>query len=183
MDIKKAVLFGALAVFVLGAGYLSWLIIRDKMLYSQYTNDKEGISMKYPKGWKVVPYPETGAIVGFVMPKANALVLFQANWNISATPLAEPLTLEQYAGAANAQMTFMFKDVVPSARPVKISGHEGRELVYLSRKDDGLVFITYVFIYKNVAYNITYADEKAAWLDPEKKRRVADVIGSLKVNF
>ncbi len=172
-----------MAVAVLGVAYLSWLMILDKMSYDLYTNEKEGISMKYPKGWKVTPYPNTGAIVVMVKPKENPLVLFQANWNISATRLPEPLTLDQYVKASNAQVQFMFKDAQATAYPVRLSGHDGRKIVYISADPEGMVILNYVFIYKGVAYNIMYIDSKDAYLDPKKSKAVTDVIHSLKVKF
>ena len=183
MDIKKIILYAGIALAVIGLVLMAYFWVRDTLMYSHYSNDKEGISMKYPKGWKIIPNPEGGAIVGFVKPKDNPLILFLANWNISKTVLKVPLTLEAYAKAADAQITFAFKDVVPSMRPIKLSGHPGYELVYISSKEGGLVFISYVFIYKGTAYNVTYADEKEAYLDPARKPLIADVIRSLKVNF
>ncbi len=183
MEMKKVITIGVLSLFVLGAAYWAYLWIKDLIFYERYVNVEEGISMKYPKGWKVIPKPDTGAIVAFLKPKDNAFVLFQANWNISLTRLAVPLTLDQYVKAANDQMKFTFADLESTAEPVTLSGHKGYKLVYISRRSDGLMFITYVFIYNNVAYNITYADMKDVYLDKKKKQIIADVIGSLKVNF
>jgi hypothetical protein len=172
-----------ISVISTGILLIAGLWLKDSITYDHYVNAREGISIKYPKGWKVVPYPDTGAIAGFVEPRANPLVMFQANWNISATPLKVPMTLDDYVKAANAQVTFMFRDVKPSLRFLDISGHKGVELVYISSKDDGLVLVTHAFIYKGTAYNVTYADDKSAWLNPERKQMIADVIHSLKVNF
>ena len=183
MDIKKILLIVGSVLLGLGVALLVGFWIRDLMTFEQYSNVKEGIAMKFPRGWKVVPNPPGGAIVGFVEPKTNALAQFQANWNISKTELKVPLTLEEYVKAANAQITFAFRDAVPSSRPVMLSGHEGYELVYVSSKEDGLVLISYVFITKGTAYNITFADVKEAYTNLTKKQLIADVIRSLKVNF
>jgi hypothetical protein len=184
VDIKKILMYAGAAIVFIGIALLSYFLIRDFMMFTRYTNDKEGISIKYPKGWKMVEHPLGGeAIVGFVKPKESALIVFQSNWNISKTELKVPLTLEAYVKAADAQILFAFSDAVPSSKPVMLSGHPGYELIYVSSKDGGLVLISYVFIYRGTAYNITYADEKEAYFDPKRKQLIADVIRSLKVNF
>lgn len=183
MDIKKIIIYCLSAAAIAGAGYFAWLQIEDRLFFSQYTNEKEGLSIKYPKGWKVVPYPDTGAIVVMVKPKENPLVLLQANWNISATPVEATLTLDEYVKAANAQVQFMFHDAKAKARSLRLSGHEGREMVYFSPDEEGVVLITYVFIYKGVAYNLMYMDTKDAYFNPKKRKAIEHVIGSLKVDF
>ncbi|MBF0386786.1 MAG: hypothetical protein HQL20_02900 [Candidatus Omnitrophica bacterium] len=183
MDYKKILLFGSVAVAILGMAWFAWTIIYDSMTYAVYSNDKEGIAMKYPKGWKLIPNPDTGAMVAMVKPKENPLILFQANWNISSTRLSVPLTLDQYVTAANAQVQFMFKDAKATASPIKLSGHEGRQIVYINNEEGGMVLICYVFIYQGSAYNITYMDFKESYLDPKKRKAITDVIRSLKVKF
>lgn len=184
MDLKKIILIIATVIFLTGAGYLGWLWLDDYMHYAWYYNQKEAIGMKYPKGWKVVDAPSTGAIVGFVMPKPNALALFQANWNISYTKLQEEMSLEQYVKAADAQMSFLFGKLITAAQPVKLSGHNGYKLSYSSDKEGGLIIIAYFFIFKGVAYNITYADRLDEYSKSKTQQAsVEKVIQSLKVGF
>lgn len=184
MNWKKIIIGVLLALIVLVAGFAGWLVYDDMTNYDLYKNKVEGISMKYPKGWKLTQYPDGGAIAVMVKPKANAFVQFNSNWNISATTLNQPLTLDEYTKAANAQVQFMFQQVSATARKVNLSGHEGREIVYLPPvKQDGLVILTYVFIYKGVAYNVMYMGAKEDYTDPVKKRVLDHVIGSLKVTF
>ena len=183
MVLKTVLIYLFAGLVLLGAAYFVWSQIEDKAAFDLYTNPKEGFSMKYPKGWKVIPHPEGGAIVAMAKPKDNPLVMFQDNWSFSLTPLAEPLTLDQYVEAANAQVLFLFREAKASVYPMILAGHQGRKLVYISPDANGLVLVVCVFIYKNVAYNISFMGAKGAYTDFNKRRAIDHVINSLKVNF
>ncbi|MBF0595447.1 MAG: hypothetical protein HQL22_10850, partial [Candidatus Omnitrophica bacterium] len=61
--IKLSLLVLLLGAVLFAAGYFTFFWVRDRTVYEQYTNRPEGFAMKYPKGWKVIHYPESGASV------------------------------------------------------------------------------------------------------------------------
>ena len=182
-DWKKISIIGLssfMGLIVLGSLGL-WIFFA--MTFATYDNLSDGFRMVYPKQWKLVEHPQPGAIAAFVSPKAGPLDVFQENVNISMTDLSKsPMTLEQYVNTVQVQMTGVFRNIaVQESAPVLLSGHEGHKFVFFAQGDAATVVVVYAFIYRDVAYNVTYIG--AAVQYPRDKSFLDIMMNSFKVYF
>jgi hypothetical protein len=157
--VVKKNLLKALAVLLilLGLGVLGlWAMLQFNFV--TYKDQKEGIVIRYPRGWEVRDHPEKDVVAIFVAPQKSALQVFRENINFSTKDLsAQPLTIQQYAELVPAQMAAVFTDTVLEEKSFfNLSGHDAVKFVFHTRGLIEVMLVVYAFIYRDVAYNITY---------------------------
>jgi len=184
-DIRKLIWGLGIALVVLGAAVAAWTWQQDDTKYSWYQNPKEGFAMQYPGGWVVNEWPQAGVLVAIIAPRESSLDKISRNWNVSATRLVEPLTLEQYRDAADKFMKFTFPKIeTKGTTKIWIAGRIGWKLVYRDNSGGGIVFVTAVFIDKNdIAHNITYLTTNDQYNRPQEQNMINKVLLSVKVSY
>ena len=158
-EMVKKILLRALAVLLILLGVAAialWATLQFGFL--TYKDQKEGIAIRYPRGWEVRDHPEKDVVAIFVAPSRNALQVFRENINFSTKDLsAEPLTIRQYAEMVPNQMAAVFSDTVLEEKTfLKLGDHDAVKFVFHTRGDLDMMLVVYAFIYRDVAYNFTY---------------------------
>lgn len=169
---------GAVLLIILGS------VVFFSVRFQQYVNTKEGFSLLYPRGWTERLVLPEGGIVAFVADKQNPLDYFQDNISITYTDFSkQPISLEEYAKLAKSQTTGTFRGITfKEPQRVTLSGRPAYKLFFQVTGAVNLTIVSYVFMFNDIAYNITYA----AMTDHYEKsgQQILNVvIASLKVMF
>jgi len=175
--IASASVVGFIGLFMIGA----WLFFVFSV--STYENKKEGFAIKYPSGWTVNERPDPDVAVIFLGPKKNALQLFQDNVNFSTKDLSrEPMTIEQYAEEVPKQMAAVFNKLSLTQKMFfDLGGHDAVRFFFKVSEEIEFMIVVYAFIYRDVAYNITYfgtAEQYAA-----NRLKIEYMVSTMKLYF
>jgi len=158
-SLKKPILIGiASTAGVLLLAALGWFIYFNAQ-FNTYQDPDHRFSIKYPKTWRILPYPMKDVAVLFLRPKDTALDLMEENFSVTiqVAPVMDR-TVAAFSATVKRQMTAVFKKNINIVedRPIKWGWREGHLMAFEAPHPQHLKMVTAWLLRGDKAYLLNF---------------------------